>query len=256
MKTEAPSTDVIASLAQLVFPLNVYALALHFEEGQVVALHYGFDWSAGPIGPAQRRATEHLLAALPAPPRQVLEVGFGFGSLGRELVDRGHAYRGLSPDPAQVARARLGHPGLDFQCLAFQDLPLHESCDLLLFQESAQYIDLRDVLRIASRVVAPGGCIVIADEVPAPMVPALRQLGPPTGFALAAFEDVTARACPSLDYLIEAVFAHRQHVLEAARLPSHRLTALLHALELRRMAYREGRHRYVITRLDRIRTGA
>lgn len=256
MNAEAPSTEAIASLAQLAFPLNVYALALHFQEGQVVALHYGFDWTTGPIGPAQRRATEHLLATLPASPRRVLEIGFGFGSLGRELADRGHAYRGLSPDPAQVVRARQGHPGLDFQCLAFQDLPLHELCDLLLFQESAQYIDLRDILRIASRVVAPGGCIVIADEVPAPMVPALTHLGPQAGFSVAAFEDVTARACPSLDYLIEAVFAHRQRILETARLPSHRLTALLHSLELRRNAYREGRHRYIITRLDRGHFGA
>lgn len=251
MSAEEPSIDSTASLARLVFPLNVYALALHFEEGRASALHYGFDWTSGPIGDAQRRATAALLARLPAPPRRVLEVGIGFGSLGRELTDRGYAYQGLCPDPAQVALARQCHPDLGVQVLAFQDLPLHEQCDLLLFQESAQYIDLQDLLRIAARVLAPGGCIVVADEVPATALRALLQPGPQDAFTLAAVEDVTARACGSLDYLIEAVFSHRPRILQAAGLHSHRLTALLHSLEQRRLAYREGRHRYVIARLDR-----
>ena len=252
MSTEGPSIDSTAALARLVFPLNVYALALHFEEGRATALHYGFDWTSGPIGDAQRRATDVLLARLPAPPRRVLEVGIGFGSLGRELTDRGYAYQGLCPDPAQVALARQCHPDLDVQGLAFQDLPLREPCDLLLFQESAQYIDLRDILRIAARVVAPGGSIVVADEVPATTLRALMQPGSQDGFKLAAVEDVTSRARGSLDYLIEAVFGHRPRILQAAGLHSHRLTALLHSLEQRRLAYRDGRHRYIIARLDRI----
>jgi hypothetical protein len=121
-----------------------------------------------------------------------------------------------------------------------------------LFQESAQYIDLRDILRIAARVVAPGGSIVVADEVPATTLLALMQPGPQDGFKLAAVEDVTSRARGSLDYLIEAVFGHRPRILQAAGLHSHRLTALLHSLEQRRLAYRDGRHRYIIARLDRI----
>lgn len=240
------------SLAGLAFPLNVYALALSLEEGHADWLHYGLDWTSGPIGAAQKRASDYLLAKLPASPRSVLEVGIGFGMLARQLRDLGYSYRGISPDIEQVNLARARHPDLDFQCTALQALMQQAQYDVLVFQESAQYIEAGEILRVGRQVLKIGGCVVIADELPLAVVRSVTALPRETGFVVAEMDDVTDRASGSLDYLIETLFRHRVQILKVSSLPSHRLSGLLNVLEQRRLEYRNGAYRYAYVRLDRI----
>lgn len=239
-------------LAQLDFPLNVYALAVVLEEGSVDSLHYGFDWAAGPIAPAQGRATEFLVEKLPSPPGSILEVGVGLGALARKLTKLGYAYKGISPDKTQVAWCEQRVPESVFSCVSFSQLDLSEKYDILVFQESAQYIPDSEIIRIAGHVLRPGGSIVLVDEVPAQTAYAVGVLPVNSGFQLEESEDLTSRATGSLDYLIEAIFRHRTGILAACKLPSHKLTNLLDILERRRLAYRGGEFLYFYCQLKQL----
>ncbi|MBK8013607.1 MAG: methyltransferase domain-containing protein [Deltaproteobacteria bacterium] len=273
-KTVEEDASDWASLANLDFPLNVYALALGLGQGYVEALHYGLfetpseagapsqagapshaevpeqvlHRDSGPdLALAQARATDRLLAQLPPAPARVLEVGIGLGKTLRRLSLEGYRVEGITPDSHQVAMARhtLPHVPVEegrFECASRPP----GSLDVVLFQESAQYIDREVVLARSFEWLCVGGLLIIMDEVPSAEVPEWRASSERLGYRERAFVDYTAEAAPSVDVLVRSIETHRAEIESRLGLSPVRLYELVAELKRRRAAYRLGRHRYVL----------
>lgn len=236
--------------AHLSFPLNAYACAVALEEGEVHSLHYGFDPDKDNMLAAQQRATDFLLERLPRPPAKLLEVGVGVCATARRLKELGYDYTGITPDATQVAMA--SELGLRVIHLPFEKAPAVERFDIILFQESAQYIHPRALLIQASKLTESGGRVIIADEIDARILDQARHMLPEAGFELLREEDVTAHAAPTIDYLIEILLRHREAVMKEIRVDGVRFSRLMTSLEERSKAYRDGTHRYMFLELKRL----
>lgn len=233
--------------ARLSFPLNAYACAVALEEGEVHGLHYGFDLGRDNILAAQRRATDYLLERLPPPPAKLLEVGVGICATARELVELGYDYHGVTPDPSQASLCT--EAGLRVIHSPFEQLPATAQYDLILFQESAQYIDTRILLMQSHILLREGGRLIIADEVDTRVLEPARALLGEAGFRLLREEDVTERALPTLDYLIRILQRNRDAVMKRISVDGTRYSQLMTSLEVRRRAYRDGHFRYLFLEL-------
>ncbi len=163
------------STATFAFPLNVYARMLEAEEGRLDYLHYGlFEREGEPVWQAQERASQRLWAALP-PPCRVLEVGIGIGTTLRRLGAAGYDAFGITPDPEQVAEVRERHgQAVRVAVSSLESLAVDKGpWDLMLLQESAQYIAPLALFEAADRLlVAEGAQLVVMDEF------ALQRNGP------------------------------------------------------------------------------
>lgn len=162
------SSDIgFADSKNLTFPLNVYAHALLLETGQVDALHYGlFNNGEVAIPQAQHHATDLLLSHIPDAPKRILEVGVGLGTTFVELKRRGYQVHGITPDFIQISilNKRFGK-NLTVDCQRFEDFEAtQESFDLILFQESAQYIEPLEIFNQALKLLPIDGEILIMDE--------------------------------------------------------------------------------------------
>jgi hypothetical protein len=183
------------------YPLNVFMHILTHEEGEVRYLHYGlFERPDEPIAVAQERSTELLLSRLPPPPARLLEVGAGLGTTLARLAALGYDAQGITPDEKQVAMAGGRVALSSFE--EFDGGPF----DVLLFQESSQYID-SEVLFAKARALAPR--VVVLDEFatqPLAEPGALRPLdgflraAAANGFFVAEDLDLSEKAAPTVDY--------------------------------------------------------
>jgi SAM-dependent methyltransferase len=236
--------------AELGFPLNLYARALELEEGAVESLHYGLDPVRGSMAEAQQRMSEFLFERLP-PPCRLLEVGVGLCTSAAELAGRGYDYSGVTPDPSQVKRCRTR--GLSITENYFERMPKPEQpFDLILFQESAQYIHPAALLTQAREMLRPTGRLIICDEIDSSVAEGAQSLIESLGFHLLSTEDITSRAAPSLSILIEMLYDHRKAVVDS--LPSVEpihFARLMVSLEERRSAYLSGRHLYKYIEVER-----
>ena len=245
------------------FPLNVYARALELEEGRADDLHYGlFETPDTPGLEAQRRATELLWRHLPAPCR-LLDVGLGFGTTLARLVEAGYSATGITPDQAQVERARAQHGStLPAACARFEDFnDSPGNWDALLFQESAQYIEPLALFERASRLLTAEGEIVVMDEF------ALRRSAPGRedlhllqhftalaarfGFAVTEQLDLTSEAVPTLDYLLRVLPRRAAELERDLGLSADTLAALDAAHTAQRERYGDGRCGYFLLKLRR-----
>lgn len=246
---------------RLSFPLNVYAHLLQLKEGRVDYLHYGlFEPGETGIAAAQQRSSQLLLSRLPAAPCRVLEVGVGLGATLAQLVEHGHAVTGITPDLEQIglARARLGARA-DLLCIRLEDLPdALGPFDLVLFQESSQYIDLLALFEKTARLLQDGGELLILDEIawqriaPGPEGLHLAQDVLATaqrfGFDLLEQIDLSQQAAPTVDYLIDGLAAERERLIADLGVTSAQIDELIAANRRYRDKYASGRFGYCLLR--------
>ncbi len=237
----------------LSFPLNVYAQALYQQESELHYLHYGL-WQEGfSLLQAQQAATEVLLNALPAAPQRLLEVGIGLGTTARHLSASGYAYIGITPDNHQIlyCRHRLRDmPEMPyFLQTPFEYFQSQEKLQVIVFQESAQYIQPEILLRNALALLESGGKLVIMDEFSAPLCKTLEA--GVYGFTRLHNEDFTQQAAPSITYLIQAIERQKAAVLYDLNIEEARLTGLMQSLRQRERAYREQQYFYKLLVLER-----
>src|SRR5260221_12270962 len=200
------------------YPLNVFMHILTHEEGGVDYLHYAlFEHEHERIGAAQEHSTELLLSRLPPPPARILEVGIGLGTTLLRLTRLGYDAEGITPDDKQIAlvRQRYGDE-LQVRCVALEALEAEGRYDLLLFQESSQYIDAQTLFARA-RDLAPR--VLVLDEFalqPLEMPGALHArsrflaAAEEAGFALTEELDLSGRAAPTVDYVITRLPRYRE----------------------------------------------
>jgi len=243
--------------ANLAFPLNIYAHCLYLQEGNVDYLHYGLFKEGESIHhtsarEVQQRATDALLARLPPPPCRILEVGIGLGTTALELAQRGYTVTGISPDPQQIALTQQRvKESVTLECVTLEAFSAPaESYDVILLQESAQYIQSLALFNKAYSLLAEHGLILIADEVSLrrtpkdvaslPLLNYTLAQAQHCGFELSEQVDLSAQAAPFVDYLLWVIEKHRATLLTDV------LDDLLSVLREYQQKYRDGRYGYVL----------
>ncbi|MEU2250473.1 class I SAM-dependent methyltransferase [Streptomyces sp. NPDC019224] len=127
----------------------------------------GTDYEKAFAGSAAHRASlEQLLVMLPAHAR-VLDVGSGTGRpTARTLVDAGHHVLGVDVSPVMVDIASRQVPAAEFRCADIRGLPLEDRgfdavCMYFALLQMSR-AEQADVLRLAARVLRPGGHLAVA----------------------------------------------------------------------------------------------
>ncbi len=179
-------------------------------------LHYGL-WEPGErpnipqLRMAQERYVDKLLSLIPQAPRRILDIGGGTGEMAKLLLERGYQVEMITPShlQAQTAAEKLG-PSAKVHETRFEDFSGEGPCDVCLFSESFQYVDLETSLEKLDAILAPGGRIVIADCFRSDAYKGDRQPGgghryseflaaiKAHGFALVEDHDVTEAAAQSM----------------------------------------------------------
>lgn len=233
------------------YPLNVFMHILTLEEGGVTYLHYGlFDDPSDSIAAAQERSTELLLSRLPSPPASLLEVGIGLGTTLARLTRLGYDAEGITPDDKQIAMARERYgDGVRVTCAAFETFEPGRKYDVVLFQESSQYIDSNRLFAHA-RELAPK--VVVLDEF------ALQPLETPGlhaydrflaeaalhGYRLVESVDLSDRAAPTVDYFNVRFPRFREVLMRDLGLTSQQVEELVESGVAYREKYRAGVYGY------------
>lgn len=219
------------------YPLNVFMHILTHEEGGVHSLHYGlFERPDESIAAAQERSTALLLARLPPPPARLLDVGVGLGATLARLTELGYDAEGITPDEKQAALAvgRVTVAGFE----EFGGGPY----DLLLFQESSQYID-SDALFAKARSLAPR--VLVLDEFatrPGIMhtLDDFLRAATANGFRVVEEIDLSAKAAPTIDYFRTRLPRYRQELIADLGLTDVQVDQLIASGEIYRDHYRRG----------------
>lgn len=251
--------EAISPYKDLTFPLNVYAHALLLQENRVDYLHYGlFQENQNDLGAAQQFSTDLLLRRLPAAPCRILEVGVGLGTMFSLLSQKGYQVHGITPDAQQIAQIhkRLGTQA-QVTCQCLEDFEAaQDSFDVMLFQESAQYIEPLIIFNKGLDLLPAGGSLLIADEF------ALRRADPAEeglhllddmvalasrfGFELVEQLDLSSMAAPTLDYLLRVTALQRQRLITDLSLNAECLAQLDESNRLYQKKYAGGQFGYAL----------
>ena len=234
------------------YPLNVFMHILTHEEGGARYLHYGlFERPDEPIDAAQERSTELLLSRLPPPPARLLDVGVGLGTTLERLTRLGYDAEGITPDEKQAAMARGRVTVARFE--SFEAAPY----DVLVFQESSQYID-SDALFARARALAPR--VLVLDEFamqPLDDPGALRALdgflraAAANGFRVVEDLDLSARAAPTIDYFRARLPRYRNALVADLGLTQQQVDDLIAGGERYSSRYHRGVYSYRLLDLRR-----
>lgn len=243
------------------YPLNALMHILTLEgESPVDALHYGlFDAANEPIAVAQARSTELLIARLPTPPARLLEVGIGLGTLLHQLTSMGYHAEGITPDAQQLAlvRERYGHR-VEVKRTRFEAFdPLGARFDLVLFQESSQYIESSALFAKASTLTSR---VLILDEFalqPVTAPPSLRSLSgflaaaAATGFSVVEELDLSARAAPTIEYFLPRIPQYRESLVADLGVSGQHVQDLITSGQRYLELYRAGAYGYRLLDLEK-----
>ena len=254
--TAKPSTPPFKDLA---FPWNVYAQALLLQESKIAYLHYGlFQDDETSLKAAQQFSTDLLLAKLPPPPCRILEVGTGLGTTFSLLRQRGYDVHGITPDIQQIAyiQESLGATAA-VSCHSLEAFTAKPgSFDVIIFQESAQYIEPLVIFNQALDLLSPSGQLFIMDEFALRhdatrpeslhLIDNVITLAGRLGFELLEQSDLSAMAAPTLDYLLEATHTHRHSLIRDLALHDEQLNQLIACNRIYRENYANGYYGYAL----------
>lgn len=259
-------TSSLSPFKNLDFPLNVYAHTLFLNEGQVDYLHYGlFESEQTNLSRAQQYSTQLIFDRLPQPPKCILEVGAGLGTTAYALIQQGYQVKSITPDGQQVA---LIHNRFDTKINVtkqrFEELELlPASYDVILFQESAQYIEPLIIFNRAQDLLPKDGDIFIIDEFALQrseeingnlhLLKDVLQLSARLGFELVEHLDLSSKAAPTLEYLLKAIKHHRQQLLNDLELQSSSLDRLIQSNQDYLKKYQSGQYGYALLHFRKTR---
>lgn len=250
----------------LPFPLNVYGLTLALEFGTAEHLHFGVygESSAAPKGyrDAQTRAQELLRTLLPPTPARILEYGFGSGALAAQLGASGYELTAISPllEEHRAAQER-GAVGVRYLHGDLASLALEEDFDVLLLQQSAQYLDPLQLLVRANACLKEGGQLLIADEFllddstrkpqPRPLLANFLRLAQRCGFSAERQRDLGRQVAPGLVEFARLLSKHAASLCERLDINAEQLAQLQAQLETMAAQYQHALLGYTLLDLRR-----
>jgi SAM-dependent methyltransferase len=231
---------------------------LTLEEGSVSYLHYGlFERDGESIAEAQEHSTALLLARLPPPPATLLDVGIGLATTLARLNRTGYHAIGITPDEKQVALARQRHGNLPIECVEFEHFESSEPFDVIIFQESSQYIESETLFERARRLT---NRIIVLDEFAtdnAHVASALPRLNDfvaaaqSSTFKLTESIDLTQKAAPTIDYFIERIPRYRSRIIDDLGLTDRQVDDLIESGTSYRELYRTEVYNYRLLQFER-----
>jgi cyclopropane fatty-acyl-phospholipid synthase-like methyltransferase len=237
------------------FPLNVlmHVVAREGEGGS--AMHYGlFAREGESLGAAQQRSTDLLFGRLPPPPRRVLEVGTGLGATLDRLVRSGYEAVGVTPDASQAAEARrLFGANLPVQVAPLETFEAAAPFEVVVFQESSQYIPSAVLWDRVRRLCAPAGRVIVLDEFslrpverpnPLPALDAFLEAARAEGFRVEEEVDLSRHAAPTVSWFLGRLPRHRRSIEDELAVSSGQLDELLASGEAYRLLYARGDYGY------------
>lgn len=239
------------------FPLNAYAHAILLQEGKVDYLHYGlFQHDKTDLPAAQQFSTELIISRLPPPVCRILEVGIGLGTTFSLLSRLGYDVQGITPDAQQIVHIQkyLGDQ-IPVTCQHLEDFSADaESFDVMLFQESAQYIEPLIIFNKAVDFLPMAGHLLIIDEFALKRVETseeglhlfddmIKQANR-FGFELVEQLDLSEMALPTLDYLLCMTAIHRQRLIYDLHLSEAQLAQLDESNRAYQKKYTSGQFGY------------
>ncbi len=163
-------------------------------------LHYGLwtglEVTAGNLRIAQDAYTAKLFGYLPPGPLRILDIGGGAGETAKKLIALGHAVDIVVPSSFLAGRCRETAQGATVHECTFEAFQGLGPFDLCLFSESFQYIPLAESLSKCTKLLAPGGQVLIADCFRTDAYKGRAAHGPQPGggHRIAAFHEAVAQA--------------------------------------------------------------
>ncbi len=253
---------MISSYVNLSFPLNVFAHSIFLEVNHVDYLHYGLfkpEESIHQVQIAQQRSSNLVLKHLPEPPCRILEIGIGLGTTASILAELGYSITGISPDPYQVAVAKQRVPDtVNLECVSFEEFSApKESFDVILLQESAQYINSLFLYNKSYDLLSSNGVILLLDEFSLLSTSNLHVLSynlaqaQRCGFDLNEQIDLSKPAAPTVDYLLWVIKKHRASLVTDLALQNGVVDNLLIALDEYKQKYHNGSYGYFLLKFSK-----
>ena len=212
--------------------LDVYHSALSLELGsQPLYLHYGLIYENNSIFQSQQLSTdliiEHLIEG-----QNLLEVGGGVGYTAKQLSDIG--YKVTSIDKRSYSNSS------NVIIEDFNTMTLNSDYyDIILFQESAQYFenDFETLFNKCYNALKFKGQLLVLDEFSTDFL----------NFCPISFHnaiDLTERAAPSVDFLINIIKKHKEALLK--HFSEEELAQLLSELNYRKLQYETNKYKYML----------
>ena len=238
------------------FPTNVYAHILFQDYGDFEYLHYGlFEQDDQDMKRAQQRASDFLFSHLPSCPCRILEVGIGLGATLSKLVNAGYDAIGITTDESLIHYAKnLYGETLPVFCERLEGFSDVQKFDLIVFQESAQYIETAALFRTASDLLREGGEIIVMDEISSyksspsePSLPLLDDyvtMANTLGFDTIKQLDLSSQVLPTDAYRLDSVTRYRENLAYELDLSMEEIDGLIRAIRIHQDKYREGRYGY------------
>lgn len=155
-------------LKTLEFPFCYYAYMID-SNGAIDYFHYGL-WETGTetIKEAQENLASMMQSIIPAGVKRILDVGCGLGKTTYDLTLAGYDVIGISPDIRLMEMARLKYKECAKRLIisSFEDYISADFFDLILFQESSQYIkDIKFLFSRCKKLLNKRGYVLICDEI-------------------------------------------------------------------------------------------
>lgn len=235
---------------------------LTHEEGDVRHLHYGlFEREEDTLLRAQQRSTDLLLSRLPQPPCRILEAGIGLGTTFGLLRSLGYEVEGITPDEHQIAMVRERLGDVPVQRAAFETFDPGSTYDVIVFQESSQYID-SEALFARAAALAPKVVVLdefalkpLEEEGALPSLAGFLEAAGRHGFAVVEELDLSAKAAPTMDYFTDRIPAYRDRLLADLDITGEQVEELVASGTGYRDRYREGSYGYRLLRFETMLAG-
>ena len=205
-------------------------LKLYLDLSGTNHLHFGLWEPNDPLDKAhfqkaQDRYLEKLIELIPKGVATILDVGCGVGGTACYLKDKGYQVTSMSPDPYQAQLFAENTKGeIPFHLTPFEKFESDEKYDLILFSESAQYMEAADIFKGASKFCKEGGYVLISDyfkkvgsekipNIPSYPINFIPEQAKKNSFSLIENIDITEATTPTLDYGSDVYFSYIKPIL-------------------------------------------
>ncbi|GAB4419288.1 MAG: hypothetical protein OHK0032_15180 [Thermodesulfovibrionales bacterium] len=208
----------------LEFPFCYYAYVID-REGLIDYFHYGL-WETGTNGlkEAQENLASLMKSLIPDGVKRILDVGCGLGRTTRDLTAAGYDVIGISPDIRlmEMAKAKYRECSSRLIVSSFEDYRSMDSFDLILFQESSQYIkDLNFLFSHCNKLLDKKGYILMCDEIqyensddaPFHEKKRLEKIAHEYGFNIVHNENITGKVLETRNLALRLITVNRDSII-------------------------------------------